>query len=88
MSKSKKQFDSVEIYCPMLGHGLNFKYCRTMDLDSPCSRILDCWFERLPIQQYMGDHYTTDEQKQVFKPLKPKMTALADIVTKVQDPKE
>lgn len=84
MSKSKEQFDAVETYCPMLGHGLTFKYCRTMQLDLPCGRILDCWFDRLPIQQYIGDHYTNAEQEQVFQPLKPKMTALADIVKKVQ----
>jgi hypothetical protein len=88
MSKSKEQFDTVESYCPMLGHALSFKYCRTMQMDLPCSRILDCWFERLPIQQYVGDHFTKEEQAQVFVPVKPKMVALADIVEKVKKESE
>ena len=83
MSKSKEQFDTIESYCPMLGHELPFKYCRTMQMDLPCGRILNCWFERLPIQQYIGDHFTLEEQKKAFEPPKPKMEALADIIQKV-----
>lgn len=88
MSKSKKQFDAIESYCPMLGHELTFKYCRTMQMDLPCGRILNCWFERLPIQQYIGDHFTKEEQEKVFEPPKPKMEALAGIVKKVGNKSE
>lgn len=83
MTTSKEQFDNQPCYCPMLGHDLTFKYCRTMDMDLPCGRILDCWFERLPIQKYIGDHFSREEQEKTFQPVKPKMTMLADIVKKV-----
>lgn len=55
-----------------------------MQIDLPCGRILDCWFERLPIQQYIGDHFSRDEQKQVFEPLKPKMQVLATLAGTVK----
>lgn len=83
MSKSKQQFDTVAGYCPMLGHELTFKYCRTMQMGLPCGRILNCWFERLPVQQFVGDHYTPEEQAKFFEPPKPKLESLVDIVQKV-----
>ena len=49
--------DTRENYCRMLGHVLNFKYCRTMKEGLPCGRILDCWFEVMPIQEFIGQVY-------------------------------
>ncbi len=88
MSETKEQFDTIECYCPMLGHALNFKYCRTMQMNLPCGRILNCWFEILPIQQYIGDHFTKEEQEQFFEPPKPKMQVMANIVKKVKKKSE
>ncbi len=55
-----------------------------MQMGLPCGRILNCWFERLPIQQYVGDHYTTEEQNQIFEPPKSKIEAIVSIVDKVK----
>lgn len=68
----------------MLGHVLPFHYCRTMNGNLPCGRILDCWFKRLPIREFVEVNYSAEERESVFQPPKPKMVSLVEIVEKVR----
>ncbi len=68
----------------MLGHFLPFNYCRTMNEGLPCTKILDCWFEMIPIQQFIAEHYSEEEQLRIFKPPKTKMVSLVEILENVK----
>ncbi|MEW6519438.1 MAG: hypothetical protein AB1461_08495 [Thermodesulfobacteriota bacterium] len=78
------QFDKNDAYCRMLGHVLPFHYCRTMNEGLPCSRILDCWFRRMPIREFIEENYSEEERQRIFQPPKPKMVSLAEIVANAQ----
>ena len=78
------QFDKNNAYCRMLGHVLPFHYCRTMNEGLPCGRILDCWFMRMPIREFIEGNYSEEERQRIFQPPKPKMVSLAEIVAKAQ----
>jgi len=78
------QFDKKDAYCPMLGHVLPFHYCRTMNEGLPCRRILDCWFRRMPIREFIEENFSEEELQRIFQPPKPKMVSLAEIVANAQ----
>jgi hypothetical protein len=80
-----EDFDSEEIYCRKLGHRLSFKYCRIERNGLPCARILDCWFERFPIEDFINTHYTEEEQARIFAPPKQKTETLIDLIKKAQN---
>jgi hypothetical protein len=65
-----EDFDSEKIYCRKLGHHVSFKYCRGENEGLPCARILDCWFERLPIEDFIRTNYTEEECARIFAPQK------------------
>lgn len=81
-------YDHLEIRCPMLGHPLNFTYCRTTDGTTPCRRILNCWFERIPIQQFMQENFPPSVIERLAEPPKPKMVSLFELIEKAQKMKK
>ncbi|MBU1172087.1 MAG: hypothetical protein KKD44_21230 [Proteobacteria bacterium] len=79
-----KRYDEEDIYCRMLGHAVNFQYCRTTADGSPCRKIMDCWFERLPIEAYMKEHFSPDQLKILFKQPESKVTSILDLIEKAR----
>ena len=79
-----EQNDSRNSYCRMLGHSVPFQYCRTVRQGIPCSRILDCWFEVLPIQEFIDKHYTAEQKQRILSPQKSKIETIADIVSRIE----
>jgi hypothetical protein len=79
----KEQYDDKSGYCRMLGPTLGFNYCRRMQEGLPCYNILNCWFERFPVEEFIGENYSTEEQKLIFKPPKKKLDALAEVLNNV-----
>ncbi|MCB2181533.1 MAG: hypothetical protein KQH63_05880 [Desulfobulbaceae bacterium] len=84
----KKKYDKREGYCRMLGHFLPFHYCRTMKEGLPCGKILDCWFEMIPIQQFIAENYSKEEQHSIFEPPKSRIDTIVEIVGKVEKDKD
>lgn len=74
------QYDNKEIYCRKLGHHLTFKYCRTERRGLPCSKILDCWFEKLPIGEFLRENYTDSEIAAIMSLPRPKVATLFDLI--------
>lgn len=85
--KKREQFDQREWYCRMLGHALPFKYCRTMQDGLPCRRILDCWYELLPIKEFVAANYTEEEQAAIFTPAKSRMDTVLETLNRVNKKK-
>jgi hypothetical protein len=47
--------DDYQIRCPKLGHQIQFAYCRIEQVDFPCSKILDCWYEHFNVKDYLEE---------------------------------
>ena len=80
----KNQYDEQEGYCKMLGHVLTSDYCRNVNKGLPCSKVLDCWFQRFPVQEYINENYSADEQTKMFEPPKTKILTLTEILEQAQ----
>lgn len=68
----------------MLGHFLTFDYCRSMNKGLPCSKVLDCWFQSFPIQEYINENYDSEEQGKIFEAPKSKILTLTEILEQAQ----
>ncbi len=79
-----EKHDKEEGYCRMLGHFLTFEYCRSTNKGLPCSRVLDCWFEIFPIQDFINRNYSDEEQKNIFEAPKSKVLTLTEILEQAQ----
>jgi hypothetical protein len=78
----KEQYDDKNGYCRMLGHTLGFGYCRIMHEGLPCHNVLNCWFERFPVREFIEENYSREEQAVIFQPPKVRMTAFAEALNK------
>lgn len=78
------RFDEHTLYCRSLGHHIKFKYCRTMAEGMPCSKIRDCNFEQLPIDDFLKEHYTYEEISAFLKPPKNRVFSILEIIDKVK----
>jgi hypothetical protein len=80
-----EDYDSEKIYCRKLGHYLSLKYCRGEKEGLPCVRIIDCWFERIPIENFIHTNYTEEECSRIFAPPKHKTETILDLIKKAQN---
>jgi hypothetical protein len=78
-------YDSKEVYCRKLGHHLTFQYCRLVNEQLPCHKIADCWFEHIPIQNFLKTHYNEEEIERIFAPPENKMSSLLSLIEKAQN---
>ncbi len=76
----KDKFDTESVYCRMLGHQVLFSYCKVAKNGIACFKIMDCWFERLPISDYMKDNYTEDEIENILKKPENKVITLYELI--------
>ena len=82
-------YDSQIIRCPQLGGEVPFKYCRTLNEDLPCRKIIICWEFRLAIAQFLRDHYSLDQiQKALAPPTKTRMETILELIEKAKKIKE
>ncbi len=77
-------YDRLEIRCPLLGHPLQFSYCRIANLGEPCRKILDCWFERFPVEEFIKQNYSEQVFEKIIAMPKPKMLSILEIVQRAQ----
>ncbi len=74
------RYDNEKIYCRKLGHWLTFHYCHRENNGLPCRKILDCWFEKIPVKEFLKENYTKEEISYIFNSSKPKITSLIEII--------
>ncbi len=85
--KNIEKFDKKETYCRKLGHFVPFNYCRKEKKDKkelPCAKILDCWFEKIPVQDFIHQHYSKKDIKYIFETSKPKITSILELIEKAK----
>jgi len=49
-----------------LGMMLTFRYCRLAQGKLPCRNIIGCWEERIPVDDFLKEHFTSEELKMLF----------------------
>ena len=74
-----ERYDLNNTYCGMLGHRLDFKYCRTVNNGLPCRKVLDCWHELLPIRAFIDENYSEEEQSIFLTPPPDKLSLIIEL---------
>ena len=76
-------YDSEDIRCRKLGHNLTFKYCRKESVDEPCAKIIDCWFSRIEILEYLNNQFGTKFLHEfINRKKKDKMSSILEILNR------
>ena len=78
--------DNLIIRCPQLGGEVPFRYCRTVNEDLPCRRIMVCWEFRIDISKYLGEHYSMDQIQRALAP--PNQTRIETILELIEKAKK
>jgi hypothetical protein len=78
------RYDNERIYCRRLGHWLTFNYCRQETGGLPCRKIMDCWFEKLPIKDFLNENYKKEEISYIFTVSTPKITSIIELIEKAK----
>jgi hypothetical protein len=78
------EHDAKENYCRRLGHKVPFVYCRQENMGLPCAKMADCWFELLPIENFIFENYSPEERSKILAPPKSKINSLLDIIDKIK----
>ena len=81
-----EEHDASILYCPQLGGEIPFRYCRTVNGNLPCRRIMVCWEFRIEISKFLGDHYSVDEIERALAP--PTRTRLDTILELIEEAKK
>lgn len=84
-----EEYDDLLIRCPMLGGEVPFRYCRTLNEELPCRRIILCWEFRIEIGKFLAEHYSLDQiQKALAPPTKTRLETILELVEKAKKIKE
>ena len=84
-----EEYDALIIYCPQLGGEIPFRYCRTVNEDLPCRKIMVCWEFRIEISKFMGEHYSMDQiQCALTPPTQTRLDTILEIVEKAKKIKD
>jgi len=84
-----EEHDTLIIRCPQLGGEIPFRYCRTVNEDLPCRKIMVCWEFRVEISKFLGEHYSVDQiQCALAPPAKTRLDTILEIIEKAKETKE
>ena len=84
-----EEYDALVIRCPQLGGEVPFRYCRTVNENLPCRRIMVCWEFRVKISKFLGEHYSVDQiQCALAPPTKTRLDTILEIIEKVKETKD
>jgi len=80
-----EEYDQFKQRCRLLGHDVNFKYCRIVNNNLPCSKIIDCWYEKISIQKYLNKYFDKDTIAKILSPPKAKIATLYELIEKAKE---
>jgi len=80
-----EEHDSLIIYCPQLGGEIPFRYCRTVNEELPCRRMMVCWEFRMEISKFLAEHYSIDQiQRTLAPPTKTRLESILELIEKAK----
>lgn len=81
--------DSLIIRCPQLGGEVPFKYCRTLNDNLPCRKIIICWEFRIEIGKFLNEHYSFEQIQSAFAvPTKTRLDTILELIERAKKIKE
>jgi len=84
-----EEYDALVIRCPQLGGEVPFRYCRMVNEDLPCRRIIICWEFPIEISKFLAENYTFDQiQRALAPPSKTRFETILEIIEKAKKIKE
>jgi len=84
-----EKHDALITRCPMLGGEVPFYYCRAVNEELPCRKIIICWEFRLEIGQFLNEHYSIDEiQRALAPPTKTRLDTILELIENAKKTKE
>jgi hypothetical protein len=84
-----EEHDALIIRCPSLGGEVPFQYCRTVNDDLPCRRIILCWEFRLEISKFLAEHYSVDQiQHALSPPTRSRIETIIELIEKAKKIRE
>ena len=84
-----EEYDALIIYCPQLGGEIPFRYCRTVNENLPCRKIIVCWEFRIEISKFLGEHYSREQiQHALAPPTKTRLDTILELIEKAKKIKE
>ena len=87
MDTRKNLYDQRDLYCRKLGHHVKFEYCRQENFGKFCSKVRDCWFETIPIDEFLTANFSQEEIAHLFQPPKSKIVSIFELIQKAQQQK-
>ena len=86
---SIEEHDALIIYCSQLGGEIPFRYCRIVNENLPCRKIMVCWEFRMEISKFLSEHYSIDEiQRALAPPTKTRLDTILELIEKAKHIKE
>lgn len=84
-----EEYDGLTIYCSQLGGEIPFRYCRTVNDDLPCRKILVCWEFRLEIARFLSEQYSSDQiERALAPPTRTRIETILELIDKAKKSKE
>jgi len=84
-----KEHDALILYCPQLGGEIPFQYCRTLNEELPCRKIIICWEFRIEIGNFLSEHYSLGQiQRALAPPAKTRLDTILELIEKAKKIKE
>ena len=80
-----EEHDELIIRCPLLGGEVPFRYCRTVNEELPCRKIIICWEFRIEIGNFLGENYSLDQiQCALAPPTKTRIETIIELIDKAK----
>ena len=76
--------DARKRRCPMLGHDVNFSYCRAPGRGLPCGKVFDCWWETFDVESFVRAHFSEADIREVLALRQDKVTSLVDLIDRAK----
>ncbi len=84
-----EEHDAFIIYCPQLGGEIPFRYCRMVNEDLPCRKIMVCWEFRIEISKFLTKHYSLEQiEHALAPPTKTRLDTILELIEKAKQIKE
>ena len=84
-----EKHDELVIRCPQLGGEVPFRYCRTVQENLPCRRVMVCWEFRIEISKFLSQNYSADEiQHALAPPAKTRLDTILELIEKAKQTKQ
>jgi hypothetical protein len=80
-----EEHDALIIYCPQLGGEIPFRYCRMVNENLPCRKIMVCWEFRVDIAKFMSEHFSIDQVQSALTPSsKTRLDTILELIEKAK----